>query len=121
MLTLEEIDERESTVQNVEALSKLISETEEYGMKKLMDCFNPVYKSKVEMIRSNMLNFSGYGKDGISVYKQTIQFVTNDVTEIKETDIGELAEILIAAIKNRMTKYCEYCCKRYVVEREDKP
>ena len=68
-----------------------------------------------------MLDISGQGNDGISIYKQTIKFVTNDDTEIKETDIEELAEILIAALKNKMTKYCEDCCKKYVVERGDKP
>ncbi|MCP4395358.1 MAG: hypothetical protein GY804_13995, partial [Alphaproteobacteria bacterium] len=121
MLTFEELGEEARVVHDVDALNQLMSETLVYGMRKLLDCFSPTYESKVEMIKSLMLDTSGYGNDGISVYKQTIKFVTNDNTDINETDVGELAEILIAAIKNRMTKYCEDCCKRYVVERSDKP
>ena len=120
MLTFDELGEAARKVHDCDALNQLISETKVYGMMKLMDCFSPMYESKVEMIKSHMLDISGYGNDGISIYKQTIKFVTNDNTDINETDVGELAEILIAAIKNRMTKYSEDCFKRYI-ERGDKP
>merc|ERR1712082_352489 len=69
-----------------------------------------------------MLETCGYGNENILIYKVAIEFVTNNYEdEITEMDISELAEILIAAIKNRMTKYCEDCKSWYLVHREAKP
>ena len=68
-----------------------------------------------------MLDHGGYDKDTIPIYKLAIKYVANSEEEINEMDIGELAEILIAAIKNRLMKHCEDCEKWYIVGKENKP
>ena len=55
------------------------------------------------------------------VFKNAIMFVTNDTIEINESDTEELADLLIASIRNRMSKYCGDCMCYYIVEREKRP
>ena len=129
MMTLSpmEVNDKSTFVNNTKILSKLLKDAENYGIetygiKKLIECFNPMLENDIELIKEHMLKTSGYGKENILIYKVAIEFVTNnDEDEITEMDIGELAEILIAAIKNRMTKYCEDCKSWYIVHREAKP
>ena len=112
---------------NTIILSELLNDAEEnqiekYGIEKLLECFNPLIDKDIEQMKKHMLEYSGYELDNILTYKSAIEFVTNnDKDDTTETDIGELAEILIAAIKNRMTKYCEDCKCWYTVHRKDKP
>lgn len=112
---------------NTIILSELLNDAEEnqiekYGIKKLLECFNPLIENEIEQMKKHMFEYSGYELDNILTYKSAIEFVTNnDKDDITETDLGELAEILIAAIKNRMTKYCEDCKNWYSVHRKDKP
>ena len=112
---------------NTEILTELVKDAKNYGIEtygivKLIECYNPMRGDDIELIKKHMLEYSGYGRENILVYKAAIEFVTNnDKDDISEMDIGELAEILIAAIKNRMTKYCEDCKNWYMVHRETKP
>jgi hypothetical protein len=112
---------------NTIILSELLNDAEEnqiekYCIKKLLECFNPLIENEIEQMKKHMFEYSGYELDNILTYKSAIEFVTNnDKDDITETDLGELAEILIAAIKNRMTKYCEDCKNWYSVHRKDKP
>ena len=51
-------------------------------------------------------------------------FITNDssdISDINESDLEELADLLIASIRNRMAKYCCDCMCFYIVDREKKP
>lgn len=121
MMTFDEMDETEAIKWNTKVVSKLMDDAKDYGVQKLIDCYNPLYENDIETIKKDMLNHSGYDKDTIPIYKLAINYVTNLEEEINETDIGELAEILIAAIKNRSTKHCEDCKKWYIVGKENKP
>ena len=60
----------------------------------------------MEMMKKHMLEASENWRDKERKYKSAIKFVVNDEKEIEETDIGELAEMLLEAIVNRTTKYC---------------
>ena len=68
-----------------------------------------------------MLESTRLGGEKTEVFKLAIKYITNDKTEIDTTDLGELTEILIAAIKNKTSTYCEDCKKWYVVGRKDEP
>ena len=121
IITYDEMNDEKAFVCDSLVLSELMSGTKNYGVGKLIECFNAMFENDVELIKKHMLDHSGYGKDSIPIYKLAIKYVTNSDEEINETDIGELAEILIAAIKNRMTKHCEDCGKWYMVGRGNKP
>ena len=121
MITFDEMNENEAIGCNTKVLSILMDKAKDYGVLKLIDCFNALFENDIELIKRHMLDHSGYDKDTIPIYKLAIKYVTNSEEEINETDIGELAEILIAAIKNRMIKHCEDCEKWYIVGNENKP
>ena len=121
MMTFDEMNGNKAFVCNTEVVSKLMDDAKNYGIKKLIDCFNAMFEQNIELIKKHMLDHSGYEEDTIPVYKSAIKYVKNSEEEINETDIGELAEILIAAIKNRMVKHCEDCEKWYIVGKENKP
>ena len=84
---------------NTEILSELLNDAEvyrieTYGIKKLLECFNPMIENDIEKMKKHMLEYSGYGLENILTYKSAIEFVTNnDKDDIKETDLGELEEI----------------------------
>lgn len=121
MAIFETVNEQLAIVYGTEALSKLSSETDHYGIKKLIDCYNPICDGDIELMKKHMLDISGFGEDNVFIFKLAIKFVADDDTEIDETDIGELAEILLAAIRTRMTKYCNDCKNWYIVGRENRP
>ena len=120
--TFPQMNENEAFICNTETLTKLLSVTKNYGIRKLIECYHLMNENDIELIKKHMLDCSGYGNENIKIYKLAIEFITNnEKEEINETDIGELAEILIAAIKNRMAKHCEDCKNWYIVDRKDKP
>ena len=121
MITFENGDAELCLEFETKALSKLVSETKEYGIIKLIECYNQTSDGDIEEMKNSMLSISGIDEEHASVFKKTIQFVTNDENEIMETDLGELADILIASIRNRMAKYCNDCSRCYIVGREKRP
>merc|ERR1712081_105333 len=63
-----------------------------------------------------------YKLEGQEVFlKDAIKLVTNDPIEINESDPEELADLLIASIRNRMAKLCSDCMCYYIVDREKRP
>ena len=98
-------------VNNSIVICKLIRESSYAGVKTLINCYNPMIETDIETIKKHMLECTRLGGEKTDVFKLAIKYVTNDKTEIDETDLGELAEILIAAIKNKTSTYCEDCNK----------
>ena len=119
MNTMDMVNEELAVVYATEAISKLGMETKNKDIKTLIDCYNPIID--MEMMKKHMLEASENWRDKERKYKLAIKFVVNDEKEIEETDIGELAEILLEAIVNRTTKYCNDCRKWYMVGRKNKP
>ena len=103
------------------AISKMLSETNDYGIIQLIQCYNHTADGDVEEMKAAMIGLSGIGDDYATVFKRAIQFVTNDEEEIEETEFGVLADILIASIRNRMAKYCNDCKYWYIVGRDKRP
>ena len=119
MATMDIVNEELAVVYATEAISKLSIETNDNDIKKLVDCYNPIID--MEMMKKHMLEASENWRDKERKYKSAIKFVVNDEKEIEETDIGELAEILLGAIANRTAKYCNDCRNWYMIGRENKP
>ena len=108
-------------VRNSIVIRKLIEETTFAGIKTLINCYNPMIDTDIEMIKKHMLESTGLRGEKADVFKLAIKYVTNDHTEINEKNVDELTEMLIAAIKNRTSIYCDDCKKWYVVGRKDEP
>ena len=121
VMTFDEMNENDTIGWNTKVVSKLMDDAKNYGIQQLINCFNPLFENDIELTKKHMLHHSGYDKDTIPIYKSAIKYVANSEEEINEMDIGELAEILIAAIKNRMMKHCEDCEKWYIIGKENKP
>ena len=121
VMTFDEMNENDTIGWNTKVVSKLMDDTKDYGIQQLINCFNPLFENDIELTKKHMLHHSGYDKDTIPIYKLAIKYVANSEEEINEMDIGELAEILIAAIKNRLMKHCEDCEKWYIIGKENKP
>ncbi|CAL4203620.1 unnamed protein product, partial [Meganyctiphanes norvegica] len=119
MATMDMVNEELAIVYATEAISKLGLETNDNDIKKLIDCYNPIID--MEMMKKHMLEASENWSEKESKYKSAIKFVVNDEKVIEETDIGELAEMLLGAIVNRTTKNCNDCRNWYMVGRENKP
>ena len=119
MATMDMVNEELAIVYATEAISKLGLETNDNDIKKLIDCYNPIID--MEMMKKHMLEASENWSEKESKYKSAIKFVVNDEKVIEETDIGELAEMLLGDIVNRTTKYCNDCRNWYMVGRENKP
>jgi len=121
MITFLKGEEHLGIEMETKALSKMVSETKDYGIIKLIECYNHTPDGDVEEMKAAMIGLSGIGDDYATVFKRAIQFVTNDEKEIEETELGVLADILIASIRNRMAKYCNDCKYWYIVGRDKRP
>ncbi len=80
------------------AVMKLIHESSHAGVTTLINCYNAMIEIDIELIKKHMLESTRLGGEKSDVFKLAIKYVTNDKTEIDETNVGELAEMLIAAI-----------------------
>ena len=119
MCIIDVMNEELAIVYATEAISKLSIETNNMDTRKLIDCYNPIID--LEMMKKHILEASESWRDKERKYKTAIKFVMNDGLDIKETDIGELAGMLLAAIVNRTPTFCNDCNKWYIVGRENKP
>ena len=119
MCVIDIMNEELAIVYATEAISKLSIETNNMDTRKLIDCYNPIID--LEMMKKHILEASESWRDKERKYKTAIKFVMNDRLDIKETDIGELAGMLLAAIVNRTPTFCNDCNKWYIVGRENKP
>lgn len=121
METIDVIDGDLAIVYATRVLSKLEIETDNVDIRKLIDCYNPVLCGDVDMMKKHMLDTSDKWKDKEDRFKAAIMYILNDYKECEEKNVGDLAEILIAAIENRMPKFCKDCSLWYIVGRNDKP
>ena len=87
-------------VNNSKAVIKLVKESTHAGLTALINCYNAIIEIDVELIKKHMLESTRLGGEKTDVFKLAIKYFTNDKTEIDETDLGELSEMLILAIKN---------------------
>ena len=121
MATFDTIDENLAVIYATQAVTKLSSETDNNNIRKLIDCYNPIISGDIEMMKKHMLAESEEWEDKEEIFKSAIKFVINNEEEVDETNLCELAEVLLAAIGNRMTKYCNDCKNWYIIGRENKP
>jgi len=120
MLTIKEKDKKIIIEYETKALSKLCSETEDQKIRKFIECYQQSEEGDIEEAKNAMLKL--YKLEGQEVIlKDAITFVTNDLIEIDESDPEELADLLIASIRNRMAKLCSDCECYYIVDREKRP
>ena len=121
METIDVIDNDMAVVYSTRVLSKLDIETDDINVKKLIDCYNPVLRGDIDMMKKHMLDVSESWTEKEKAFKNAIRYVLNDENEIIESNIGDLAESLLAAIENRMPTFCKDCDNWYIVGRENKP
>ena len=121
MATFDTCNEDLTIVYATKALTKLTSETKNHITIKLIDCYNPIISGDIEMMKKHMLEESDSWENKEELFKTAIKFVTNNEEVVEESNISELADILLSAIGNRMTKYCNDCKNWYIVGRENKP
>ena len=121
METIDVIDKDMEVVYLTRVISQLDIETDDINIKKLIDCYNPVLRGDIDMMKRHMLDVSESWIDKEKSFKMAISYVVNDENEILETNIGDLAESLIAAIENRMPTFCKDCENWYTVGRKNKP
>ena len=120
MQTIKEKDKKIIIEYETKALSKLCSETEDQKIRKFIECYQQSEEGDIEEAKNAMLKL--YKLEGQEVIlKDAITFVTNDLIEIDESDPEELADLLIASIRNRMAKLCSDCECYYIVDREKRP
>ena len=96
-----------NTGRDVRHSSKLVKETDNINVKKLVDCYNPVLRGDIDMMKKHMLDVSESWTEKEKAFKNAIRYVLNDENEIIESNIGDLAESLLAAIENRMPTFCK--------------
>ena len=120
METIDVIDNDMAVVYTTRVLSKLEIETDDINIKKLIDCYNPVLRGDIDMMKKHMLDVSESWIEKEKAFKMAIRYVLNDDNEIIESNIGDLAESLLAAIENRMPTLCKDCENWYIVGRENK-
>ena len=97
------------------------TKTDDKNIEKLIDCYSPVLYGDFDLMKKHMLEVSETWKEKEKVFKRAIRYILNNDKGIKETNIGDLAEMLLQAIENRMPKYCLDCDKWYVARRGSKP
>ena len=122
MQTIKEKDKKIIIEYETKALSKLCSDTGDQKIRKYIECYQQSEEGDIEIAKNAMLDL--YKLEGQEVIlKEAITFVTNDPIEIEidESDPEELADILIASIRNRMAKLCSDCDCYYIVDREKRP
>ena len=122
MQTIKEKDKKIIIEYETKALSKLCSDTGDQKIRKYIECYQQSEEGDIEIAKNAMLDL--YKLEGqVVILKEAITFVTNDPIEIEidESDPEELADILIASIRNRMAKLCSDCDCYYIVDREKKP
>ena len=119
IITIKEKDKAVIIEYETKALSKLCHETDDDKVRKLIECYQQTEEGDIEVAKNAMLKIYE-PKDQELIFKNAIMFVTNDTIEINESDTEDLADLLIASIRNRMSKYCGECMCYYIVEREKK-
>jgi len=120
MLTIKEEDKKHIIEHETKALSKLCSDTEDGKIRKFIECYQQSDEGDIEVAKNAMLKLYELESQE-SILKEAIKFVTNDPIEINESDPEELADLLIASIRNRMAKQCSDCMCYYIVDREKRP
>ena len=78
MITFLKGEEALGIEMETKAISKMVSETKDYGIIKLIECYNHTPDGDVERMKAAMIGLSGTGEDYANVFKRAIQFVTND-------------------------------------------
>ncbi|MCP4355943.1 MAG: hypothetical protein GY793_10005, partial [Proteobacteria bacterium] len=78
METLELCRKDDIFVKNSIVLRKLIDETTFAGIKTLINCYNPMIVTDIEMIKKHMLESTGLRGEKADVFKLAIKYVTND-------------------------------------------
>merc|ERR1712029_1224763 len=120
MLTWEEEDKKHIIEHVTKALSKLCSDTEDGKIRKFIECYQQSDEGDIEVAKNAMLKLYELESQE-SILKEAIKFVTNDLIEINESDPEEIADLLIASIRNRMAKLCSDCECYYIMDREKRP
>ena len=121
MQTIDIIDHDLHVVYVTKEISILELKTKDKMIRKLIDCYSPVLYGDFDLMRKHMLDLSEMWTEKENIFKNAIRYVLNNDENINETNIGELAEILLQAIENRMPKQCNDCEKWYVARRNTKP
>ena len=103
------INEDLAVVYATQAITKLSSETDDAYIKKLIECYNPIIIGDIKMMKKHMFEESDWWENKEEMFKSAINFVINNEDVIEETDLSVLAEMLLAAIGNRMAKFCNDC------------
>ena len=123
METIDVINKDLAIVYNTRVLSKLEIDTDDKKIEKLINCYNPIICGDYDLMKKHMFDLSEDWSNRVDTFKAAIKFVVNDENESESlnSNIEELAEILLSAIENRMPKYCADCKVWYVVARNNKP
>ena len=120
MLTIREEDKKMIIEHETKALSKLCADTKDEKIRKLIECYQQTDEGDIEEGKNAMLKLYEI-ENQESILKSAITFVTNDPIDINESEPEELADLLIASIRNRMAKQCSDCMCYYIVDREKRP
>ena len=120
MLTIKEEDKKMIIEHETKALSKLCADTKDDKLRKLIECYQQTDEGDIEEGKNAMLKLYELENQEL-ILKNAITFVTNDPIDINESEPEELADLLIASIRNRMAKQCSDCMCYYIVDREKRP
>ena len=109
------------------ALSSITENIENKLVIELIDKFSPVIRNFPEQIKEEMLELSAEWPNKREIFTLAINSVSqnkeddNKKSELKDTCIGKLCELLVREIDNRMPKHCRKCDKHYIVKLDDCP
>ena len=78
METIDVIDNDMAVVYTTRVLSKLEIETDDINIKKLIDCYNPVLRGDIDMMKKHMLDVSESWIEKEKAFKMAIRYVLND-------------------------------------------
>ena len=120
MLTIREEDKKMIIEHETKALSKLCADAEDVKIRKLIECYQQTDEGDIEEGKNAMLKLYKL-ENQVLILKNAITFVTNDHIDINESEPEDLADLLIASIRNRMAKQCSDCMCYYIVDREKRP
>ena len=110
-------------------INNLVTNAEQDRVKKLIDCYNPLIREEIDMMKDHIISCCKNWDDKNEVLKDAIRHVWPeidiDLENIDHKDekdhVSKLVDILLIAIETLMPKQCKECDLYYYAFNETKP